>query len=204
MKINTILKSILFALVFVFTQIAFAAEKDSINSKQFKNLIPKGRVGVYAGPYFRYTMIDGNWTDISGGGGGIYIDNKFFIAGNSYGQWNPGPSKTLPGKLLSVTMNGVALGYSLNPYKVFHVNTGVFAGGGVTTILDEQTNVKLATMNLAYVCPMVDVEVNLYEAFRFFVGVDYRFAFSKDSYQALNADKFSGMSVYWGIKTGLF
>lgn len=204
MKTSTILKSSIFVLIFFSSQISFAAEKDSINNKQFKNLIPKGRLGVYAGPYFRYTMIDGNWTDISGGGGGIYLDNKFYIAGNSYGQWNPGPSKTLPGKLLGVTMNGVALGYCYNPYKVLHMNTGIFAGGGATTVLDQQTNVKLATLNLAYVCPMVDFEINLYQSFRFFVGLDYRFAFSKDSYMNLNADKFSGMSVYWGIKTGLF
>jgi len=178
------------------------SQSDSSNT--FNYLFQKGKVGIYAGPYFRYTNIDGYSTDISGGGGGIYLYNRFFIAGSSFGQWNPGMSKTLPNRLISLTMNGVTIGANTNPEKIIHFNGEVFFGVGSAVITKSDTKEEVSKLGITFLAPMIDVEINVYEAFRFFVGCDYRFAFSKDNYLGLNADKFEGFSIFWGIKTGLF
>lgn len=169
-----------------------------------RNLFKTGIIGIYAGPYFRYTKVDGNPTDISGGGGGIYIKNRFFIAGSSFGQWNPGKSVSFPDKLIRLTMNGVTVGANSNPNKIVHFNVELFAGAGDATLVDKDTKQESGSMKLTFLAPMVDVEVNVYQGFRFFVGTDYRFAFSNNAIANLPAHRFSGFSVFWGIKTGLF
>lgn len=191
---------IIIACVFI-TNYSFA---QSSNADMPKTLFKKGIIGIYAGPYFRYTKIDGNWTDISGGGGGIYIKNRFFIAGSSFGLWEPGKSETFPDKLIKLSMNGATLGANTNPDRIVHFNGGLFIGGGTAILVDSETQQESDNMNLTFVSPMFDVEVNVYEAFRFFIGTDYRFAFSNSIITGLPAERFSGFSVFWGIKTGLF
>lgn len=191
-------------IVISFFTISQNSFSQSDSTKPFNYLFQKGIIGIYAGPYFRYTNIDGNFTDISGGGGGIYLYNRIFIAGSSFGQWNPGKSETLPDRLIALTMNGVTIGANTNPENIIHFNGGLFLGFGKATITKSDTKEEVGSMNITFLAPMLDAEINVYEAFRFFVGCDYRFAFSNDEYLGLNSDKFKGFSIFWGIKTGLF
>ncbi len=194
----------LFIAIIVFLGIVQLSFAQTDSTKQFNYLFKKGKIGIYAGPYFRNTKIDGAWTDISGGGGGLYYNNRFFIAGSSFGQWTPGESKSLPGKQIRIAVNGATIGVNSDPRKLVHFNAELFVGSGNATLIDGITKNELESMKLTFVAPMADVEINVYEAFRFFLGCDYRFSFSKNSINGLNANKFNGFSVFWGIKTGLF
>jgi hypothetical protein len=200
---NMVYKSFYIACVLILATVANTFAQQTVDKEQ-KNLIKTGIIGIYAGPYFRYTKVDGNWTDISGGGGGIYIKKRFFIAGSSFGQWNPGKSATFADKLIRLSMNGVTLGVNSNPNRIVHFNAELFAGAGNATLLDMETKQETNSMNLKFIAPMLDMEINVYEGFRFFIGADYRFAFSNGAITGLSAQKFSGFSVFWGIKTGLF
>ena len=101
-------------------------------------------------------------------------------------------------------MNGATIGVNSNPNRVVHFNAGLFGGGGEAILIDSESLQEYDRMKLVFLAPMLDVEINVYEAFRFFVGVDYRFAFSNKPISGLPTSKFSGLSVFWGIKTGLF
>jgi hypothetical protein len=191
-------------LIFFYFLYSNYANSQSTSAEQPKTLFKKGIIGIYAGPYYRYTKIDGNWTDISGGGGGIYIKNRFFIAGSSFGQWNPGKSATYPDRLIKLTLNGATIGVNSNPNKLIHFNLGLFVGGGKAVLMDSKTQQEYENMKLTFINPMLDAEINVYEAFRFFAGIDYRFALSDNKINGLTTDKFSGFSLFWGIKTGLF
>lgn len=195
-RLNLILLFISLCTSGVFSQ----AEAD----QEPRTIFKKGIIGIYAGPYFRNTRIDGYPTDISGGGGGIYIKNRFFITGSSFGQWNPGKSSTFEDKLIKLSMNGVTIGVNSNPDHILHFNAEMFWGAGKAILAESSTKEETGSMNLTFLAPMLDMEVNVYNGFRFFIGFDYRFAMSQKTIAGLPAERFSGPSVFWGIKTGSF
>ena len=189
-----------------------------LDTTTFKSL------GGYGAVTNKFTWLGGQFANMSGLYGGLYINHRFMlgISGAAVNNDVPVPEKysLLPGKRMSYEYGqfGLMTEYVLKSNKAIHVGLQLFGGMGFNTQYqryqyngndDDQDqdfdDFRSRADWFIVTEPGVNVEVNILKWMRFCPGVSYRVAFdTSDPINGLKAADISGASLNAALKFGKF
>ena len=178
-------------------------------------LIPIGGMGGYSG---MFTLANGKFAYMSGGGGGMVLFHQFVIGGVGYGG-NVGETTYITGTTtntgaVSVGFGGLYLGYILMPESMIHgtIYAVLGSGGALTTpvaankpiVTDPNPSYTIYPFSAYMIGATVDF--NLADMVRFSVGGGYRIISGIDQYNyaGLTDAKLSGAYGNVSVSMGWF
>ena len=135
------------------------------------------RISGMAGPFMQFTMVDGEFAHMMGGGGAVMVGD-FWFGGYGLGLTNriqvdvSRYQDYRVGDYLSVSHGGFWLGYSLFGDKPIHVAISSLIGWGQVGVGHEY-GYNIYQDGMFVVCPTVEVELNLTRFFRLGAGASY-------------------------------
>jgi hypothetical protein len=156
------------------------------------------RISGFGGPTVSYTAIDGEFAVMSGGGGGVIINNLFL---GGYGEGLSNYVKTSIGNV-EFGHGGFWAGYEIAPHRMFHPVISTRMGWGKAKGVSSQ-NAGLEDGFFAVV-PTVSLEINFTQFFKFNLGAEYRRTFGIDNMGGLSDNNFSNAGVYMSFIFGWF
>jgi hypothetical protein len=167
--------------------------------------------GFYIAPEYQYGKLSNDFTSFTGGSIMMLLNNRFAVGFSSQQSSTAGYSPTNISPLyLSSSMRGLKLEYSFTPTKPIHITVPLFIGNA-TALTSASANAgnggrgpRGVQSSFYIIQPGVEVEMNLIKYIRFYTGVNYRIASSRNSNNTLTSEVYNGLSVNAGIKIGLF
>jgi hypothetical protein len=155
------------------------------------------RISGFGGPIYNYTIVNGYSTLLSGGGGGVLL-NDFFIGG--YGMGNT-TKITYKNSDMSMSYGGLWFGYSHHAKRALHPAFFIETGWGRIKSPSESG----ATFNdrIFVVNPEIELEANIARFFRISVGINYRIVGGLDK-TSLSFANASGPGANLMFKFGWF
>jgi hypothetical protein len=168
---------------------AFAQEIQTV----FKNSHATGGYGAITN---KFTYIGGDFANMVGVYGGVYLNHRFMIGLGAMAVTNdirvPEEYSALPGTPMSYEYGQVGMvnEYMFGSNKAFHVGFSLFTGAGFTLQYQrhddweefDDSDHEIYDTNWFFVAePGLQVEVNLTRWMRFSPGVSYRFAYGSDA-----------------------
>jgi hypothetical protein len=167
----------------------------------------------------KFTTIDGEYVNLAGVYGGVYINRRVMIGIGAAASTNevPVPSQfsAIDGRQLSYqyVQFGLFTEFVAGSNRSIHPVFQLFAGPGMTAQYDRQTwedwdhgddQDGHHDENWFMVAePGVQLEINVFKWMRFSPGVSYRFAYGNES-EGLSDSKLSGASLNLSLKFGRF
>ncbi len=147
------------------------------------------KVSGFGGFNIEFGNIDGNFTVLSGGGGGILLNRSIFLGGYGTGASND----------IKIDLNGIDtrldfghggfwLGYDAFPSKLVHLTTAVKLGWGNARFRPEASFPSMGTFDTSFsesifvIQPQLGAELNITRFFKIALTGNYRFV------QGLNTD----------------
>lgn len=159
------------------------------------------RISGFGGPFMNFSLIDGKFAHLMGGGGGILI-NDFFFGGygigltNSIGYGNSSDE-------LGFGHGGFWLGYNFISKKLIHPSFHVQLGwGNITQRMPSGGPVSKGD-NIFVIIPTLELEVNITKYFKISAGGNYRFIAFVDDENYTETD-FISPGAFLGFKFGWF
>ncbi len=198
------------ALLFLIATTASAQEIKTIFNDSQK---PTG----YGAITNQFTMIRGQYANMVGAYGGVYLNNRFLLGFGGSGVTNnipvPAEFSADPSRNLSYMYGqfGLVTEYVLASDKAFHVAFNMFAGPGFTVQYQRYGYRDFNFPDKAYrdenwflvAEPGVQLEINLLKWMRFSPGVSYRAAFGSKAAGMTDTD-LSNISYNATLKFGKF
>jgi hypothetical protein len=181
-----------------FVPIVFA-ESSNNDVKYFFDI---SKISMFAGPYTRLCFINNTLVTGMGGGGIICWDHRYYIYGQmtSYSANVPNNSN----KEMELVNYGATLGYIFFPLNKVHFSIGIqFASN---TITFRESNGLKDNQNVTFfsIAPETNVEINVLEYLRIYLGAGWHFAITDDDYLDINRETLSGFSINFGFLMGKF
>jgi hypothetical protein len=187
MKKITLLVAVLMLSFSVFSQ---EKEEDQLQTILGDEISISG----FGGPWMSFTSINGEYTHMMGGGGGVLLNQSLYLGGYGYGNTNPISYE--PGEL-EFGYGGLMAGYIHESRRAIHPNLGVMIGWG-----DIRLNETGLKDNIFVLQPMAEVETNITRFMKIGLGVGYRYVTGVNALPGLNNKNFSGLngrvSFYFG------
>ncbi len=176
-------------------------------------------VRAYGALTNKFTTIRGDYANLVGVYGGVYINHKFMIGVGGAAMTNtldvPLQYSTDPLRDLNYEYGqfGLVTEYVLGSNKAFHVAFNLFSGAGFTLQNDRDEwdddeydwqDEKTRDTNWFFVAePGVQFEINVFKWMRFSPGISYRAAFGSDGLGMRDSD-ISNISYNATLKFGRF
>jgi hypothetical protein len=217
-KINSVkdfkqhfMKKVIFALlVMVIAQQASAQTETLFSNKGNK----KTKIGAYGAPATKFTSIDGNFGLLTGGYGGVLLNNKIMLGA---GAWSLTNNIALPGvnaagnkEYLNLWYTGFVGEYIHNTDKLIHWTAGTMIGGGGVSrrdrkaYFDDDDHHHNSDGSGFFVAePFANLEINIIKNLRFDVGASYRLIVGTST-AGISDSKLSNPAVHVGLKAGIF
>jgi len=151
---------------------AFSQEREVRTLVDMREL----RFSGMGGPFMQFTVVDGEFAHMLGGGGALMLSN-FWVGGYGLGTTNHIPindTRYLPDRsdaYLSLSHGGFWLGYSLFSDRAIHVSISSLIGWGSLSVQNE--NWEENSDPIFAVVPTLEVEFNLTKFFRISAGASY-------------------------------
>ncbi len=205
---------------------------DSIPKTQtlFNSIKPKLRkIGFYVAPEFQYLGTAGTYTPANGGSAMLIFNERLSIGVAGYGARSFTPTlSNNTGLQMNYGYGGLALGYTVNPHKLIHLNFPVLIGAGYVRLdstgsfwyrrgnRDDFHGLSIdnhGDYNPFFTAQVgANVEMNVFRFLKVYVGGSYRLTTgSTVTYPIANAgtatltnSQLSGLNAQAGIKLGLF
>ncbi|MBN1924656.1 MAG: hypothetical protein JW798_02365 [Prolixibacteraceae bacterium] len=203
------MKKIAFLLILVLPTLMLHAQKwdldgfdDENEVKTVMNSITIHRISGFGGPTMSYSTINGEFAFLTGGGGGIIINN-FFLGGygegvsNSYSIGNENSLRNF-----EFGHGGFWLGYELFPKMMIHPVISSRIGWG--SIKGSHSKIGDIVDPVFVLVPTVSVELNLTRFFKMNLGAEYRRTFNVNNIPDMNDNDFSSFGVYMNFIFGWF
>jgi hypothetical protein len=193
---------LLLPLLLIFIAINITAQEND----NFQTVFSSGihRISGFGGPIYNYTTVNGDFTLMTGGGGGVLL-NDFFLGG--YGMANTtGINCKINGidKELSFTHGGIWIGYSHHAKRAIHPAFFLQTGWGKIKVPSSRGSSTYDINDRIFVInPEIEVEINIARFFRISLGANYRIVGGLDS-NSLNFTQASGPGVNLMFKFGWF
>lgn len=178
-------------------------EEDEFDDPQIQtvmNSFELKRISGFGGPTISYTNLNGEYAVLTGGGGGIAINN-FFLGGYGEGlsnTMNENPSNNV--SIYEFGHGGFWLGYEFMRERMIHPVLSTRAGWGR---VKGYQNGDRFSKSIFVVVPTLSAEINFTRFFKVNVGVEYRQTLGAD-YNSLNNSHLSGVGVYTNFVFGWF
>ena len=176
----------------IISMAVFAQEKDE---EPLETILGEElSISGFGGPWMSFTSINGKFTHMMGGGGGVLLNQSLYLGGYGYGNTNPITYD--PGEL-EFGYGGLMAGYIHESRRALHPNLGLMVGWGDIRLME--TDLK---DNIFVLQPMAEVEVNFTRFMKVGLGVGYRYVTGVDLLPGLTNKNFSGLngrlSFYFG------
>jgi hypothetical protein len=159
------------------------------------------KITGFGGPFMNFTVLNGKFAYMMGGGGGIII-NDFMIGGYGIGLAN-----TLlidnTDEEISFGHGGFWIGYQLMPNKIVHPVIQVQLGWGSLNSKDRFGDLLYNIDKLFIITPIIEAEMNITRFLRIGIGGSYRIAAFTNN-EILSAADLSGPGVNLAFKFGWF
>lgn len=133
------------------------------------------RISGQGGPFMQFTVVDGKFAHMMGGGGAILVGD-FFFGGYGLGLTNQilvDREQYNAGDRLTISHGGFWLGYSLFGDRAIHVSFSSLIGWGQLGIRGENYPETLYPSGIFVVSPTLELELNLTQFFRLGMGASY-------------------------------
>jgi hypothetical protein len=163
------------------------------------------KIGAFGGPIMSFTVIDGQFSHMMGGGGGLMIGG-FYFGGYGQGMTNNIRANTNnDNDYLGFGHGGFITGFTLFGSKAVHPTLNALIGWGNVSIENRIDETTIEQDGVFVFEPSLQVELNLTKFFRVAIGGGYRLVSSldMDNYGYKNND-FSGFSGQLALKFGWF
>ena len=190
---------LLFLLSLFSASMVFAEPSQDDNIEYF---FDTGKLSMFAGPYTRLRFINNTLVTGMGGGGIICWDHRYYIYGQMTSYTSDVPNNT--GKEMELVNSGATIGYIFFPQNKIHFSTGIqFA---YNNIMFRKSNGLEFNRDITFfsIAPEINVEANVLEFLRIYLGTGWHFAITDDDYLGLNQKTLSGFSINWGFLMGKF
>lgn len=214
MKKLTLLSILLLVTGFIFAQqtISFGdfvneedekAEKkekkfDDPQMKTVMNSFEVKRISGFGGPTMSYTTLNGEFAVLTGGGGGVAINN-LFIGGYGEGL-STSMSTNNNVQIREFGHGGFWVGYEFMREKMIHPVVSTRAGWGRVRGYD---NNDYFNKSIFVVTPTVSAEINFTRFFKVNIGAEYRVTLGGET-ATLGINDLSGVGVYTNFVFGWF
>ncbi len=160
----------------------------------------------FGGFMIQIPTIDGEPSSMTGGGGAVLINSRFYFGG--YGLGLADDKQVTSGQEeFDVDFNhgGLMFGYVIRPESLVHATVSSMVGWGNISFKQKPLNLGIAqiTDNVFVVNPKVAVEVNMTDWFKINAGVGYQFTNGVDNFY-YNAGDFDGANFNLSFLFGWF
>ena len=168
------------------------AQEEKPNEPQF--LLSKSNnlsFSGFGGPIVEFSSVDGELGVSSGGGGGVLINQTFFLGGYGMGlatdmpQYdisiknpNTGYISNYYNRRPMLAHGGFWLGYMNQSHKIFHWAVSSKIGWGAVSLIDKEyrdMENELGWDGIFVLTPQAEFEVNLLKWFKINFGLGYRY-----------------------------
>lgn len=176
-------------------------EKEKKNDNEIQTVMSSfevNRISGFGGPTVTFTNINGEFAVLSGGGGGVIINNVFL---GGYGEGASSYIKTSTGSL-EFGHGGFWLGYEFGPQRMIHPVLSARLGWGEVKGINIQ-NRGLKDGFFAVV-PTLSAEINFTQFFKMNIGAEYRQTFGINNMDGLKDKDFSSPGVFMSFIFGWF
>ena len=198
-----------------------SGDSESKNENGIETVFRGGATSVrgYGALTNKFTTIRGDYANLVGVYGGVYINHKFMIGVGGAAMTNrldvPLQYSTDPLRDLNYEYGqfGLVTEYVIGSNKAFHVAFNLFSGAGFTMQNDRDewdddefdwNDDKTHDTNWFFVAePGVQFEINVFKWMRFSPGISYRAAFASDGLGMRDSD-ISNISYNATLKFGRF
>jgi hypothetical protein len=180
--------------------------------REYRTLVDfdKVRISGMASPFMQFTVVDGEFAHMMGGGGAVLVGD-FWFGGYGLGLTNriqvdvSRYQDYRVGDYLSVSHGGFWLGYSLFGDKPIHVAISSLIGWGQVGVGHEY-GYNVYQDGMFVVCPTVEVELNLTRFFRLGAGASYNLFTLVDerNIPGYHSSDFSSPGGFLSFKFGWF
>ena len=170
------------------------------------------RIGAYGAPAVRFTSIDNKLGVITGGYGGVLLNNKIMLGAGGYSLVNKiaAPRPNVPDDDLDLGLwyTGFVGEYIFKSSKLIHWSAGTLIGGG-GVYRDEKNRWRdhddrsYDYSSFFVTEPFVQAELNITSFLRLAVGGTYRLILGSGT-PGISDSNLSGPSVMVGLKAGKF
>ncbi|HBS88891.1 MAG: hypothetical protein A2W91_00880 [Bacteroidetes bacterium GWF2_38_335] len=195
----------LFLLIIPFFQLSYAQEENDTLYEE-DNLLFQGnaKISGFGGPLINFTKINGDFSFMMGGGGGILFNDNLFFGGYGMGNSNKLEidSSVYAGNYLGFANGGLWAGYVFMNKKKVHPCITLMLGWGNVTIANELGYIQKLD-NIYVITPGLDIEYSIASFLKITAGVYYR-KVSGISEIDFTDDNFSDLSVQITFKFGYF
>lgn len=168
-------------------------------------------LGIYLAPEYQYGQLGSNTTSLGGAALMLQFNKKFAIGATGFGSFRNRQNTDL-----NAQFGGLKMEYTVMPNAAVHVSFPLVLGVGgngfdfdddyrgekgrdrdFDDVFDDDNRHTMSRI----IQPGVNVEANLSRYAKFYVGANYRFAFSHNS---SNTTDLSGFVGNVGLKIGVF
>lgn len=158
------------------------------------------RISGFGGSTMSFTSINGEFSILSGGSGGIIINNVFIGGyGEGFSKSNNIVSSSIP-MVSKFRHGGLWLGYEIAYDKMIHPVISTRMGWGK---IKGTNNNGYFKENIFVVVPTVSAEINITRFCKVNIGAEYRQTLGADIGELKNSD-FSNIGVYTNLVFGWF
>ena len=205
-------KGLLALLVLITAQQAWAqhAQTETLFSKKGNK---KTTIGAYGVPAAKFTSIDGNFGVLTGGYGGVLLNNKIMLGAGAYSLANnidfPGVNTAGNKEYVNLWYTGFVAEYIHNTHKLIHWTAGTMIGGGGVSrrekrdFFDDDHDKNHDGSGFFVAEPFANLEINIIKNLRLDIGASYRLVLGSST-TGITDSKLSNPAVHVGFKAGVF
>jgi hypothetical protein len=217
------LKTIVLISAILLSTASFAQESNNHESNNIQTVFKGGTHSIrgYGALTNKFTTIGGDYANLVGAYGGVYINHKFLIGIGAAAltndlsvplQYSADPLRNMSYEYGQV---GLVTEYVIGSNKAFHLAFNLFSGAGFTVQYERQNwrdhnddfdfeDREARDENWFFVAePGVQLEVNVFKWMRFSPGISYRASFGSDGLGMKDSD-ISNLSYNATLKFGRF
>jgi hypothetical protein len=191
-------------LFLVFLGIYFLLGLRAQEETEIQTLFGQGQIKLsgFGGPFMNFSLIDGKFAHLMGGGGAILI-NDFFFGGYGMGLTNSIGFEGTSGNELAFGHGGFWLGYNFMSKKLIHPSFHMQLGWGKISEREPSGPALEKGDNIFVIIPTLELEMNITKYFKISAGGNYRFVAFIDDENYSESD-FMNPGVFLGFKFGWF
>jgi len=190
-------------LFLIFLGISFLLGLKAQEETEIQTLFGEGQIKIsgFGGPFMNFSLIDGKFAHLMGGGGGILINDFFF------GAYGIGLTNSIrfgdTSNELSFGHGGFWLGYNFLSKKLIHPSLHTQLGWGkISQRLPSGGTVSKGD-NVFVTIPTLELEMNITKYLKISCGANYRFIAFVDDENYSESD-FMSPGVFLAFKFGWF
>lgn len=205
------MRKIFIIMTVILTSISLFAQDDD----EFRTIFDGGinKIRGFGGPTMTFSVIDGEFAHLMGGGGGLILNDQLIIGGFGMGLTNYIDAKEnldangvddYDGLEVNYSFGGLWFGYIIKGRYPIHPVIHTQIGWGSASLVKGISYTPYEQDRVFVVNPILELEMNITRFFRLAVGANYRLNLGINRLEKYGNDHFSGPGGFLSFKFGWF